>query len=80
MGPGVTTALEKEGSKPCLWHSLAVSGMPDTGPQIFGRSVNSIPAEGGRFCPPFTTGTPEFFHLPASLYIRGFTKFGIKVL
>jgi hypothetical protein len=32
-----------------------------------GRSVNPIPTIGGRFCPPFTTGTHKFFHLPASL-------------
>ena len=31
---------------------------------IFGRSVNPM---GFRFCPPFTTGTPKCFHLPASL-------------
>ena len=32
---------------------------------IFGRSVDPIPT---RICPPFTTGTPKIFHLPASLY------------
>ena len=25
------------------------------------------PGGGGRFCPPFTSGTPNVFHLPASL-------------
>ena len=34
---------------------------------IFGRSVNSIPTREDRFCPPFTTGTPQNFHLPTSL-------------
>ena len=63
MGLGVTTALGKEGSKPCLWHSLAISGMPEPhrGGGSFGRSVNSIPTKGG---------TPKFFNLPASLYIQ----------
>ena len=36
-------------------------------PPIFGRPVNPIPTMGGRFCPPFTSGTPNIFHLPASL-------------
>ena len=36
-------------------------------PPIFGRPVNSIPTMGGRFCPPFTGGTPNVFHLPAAL-------------
>ena len=36
-------------------------------PPIFCRSVNSIPTKGSRFYPPFTTGTPNIFHLPASL-------------
>ena len=36
-------------------------------PPIFGRPVNPIPTMGGRFCPPFTSGTPNVFHLPASL-------------
>ena len=30
---------------------------------------------GARFCPPFTTGTPKFFHLPASLDISNRQKF-----
>ena len=53
-----------------LTHS---AGMPEpgggagTGPPIFGRSVNPILSRRGRFCPTFTTGTPKFFHLPASL-------------
>ena len=36
-------------------------------PPIFGRPVNPIPTMGDRFCPPFTSGTPNVFHLPASL-------------
>ena len=44
-------------------------------PQIFGRSVNPTPTRGFRFCPPFTTGTPNFFHLPASLDISYRQKF-----
>ena len=36
-------------------------------PPIFGRPVNPIPTMGGRFCPPFTGGTPNVFHLPAPL-------------
>ena len=36
-------------------------------PPIFGRSVNPIPTRGDRFCLLFTTGTHNFFHLPASL-------------
>ena len=48
-------------------------------PSILGRSVNSIPM-GDRFCPPFTTGTPQNVHLPASL-IRdyGNTGFGVTI-
>ena len=34
---------------------------------IFGRSVNPIPTGEGRLSPPITTGTPNVFHLPASL-------------
>ena len=30
-------------------------------PPIFGSSVNPISTIGGRFCPPFTSGTPMFF-------------------
>ena len=36
-------------------------------PPIFGRSVNPIPTGEGRSSPPITTGTPNIFHLPASL-------------
>ena len=36
-------------------------------PPIFGRSVNPIPTGEGRLSPPITTGTPNIFHLPASL-------------
>ena len=36
-------------------------------PPIFGRLVNPIPTGEGRLSPPITTGTPNFFHLPASL-------------
>ena len=34
---------------------------------IFGRSVNPSPAGEGRLSPPITTGTPNVFHLQASL-------------
>ena len=44
-------------------------------PPIFGRSIYPIPTGGARFCPPFTTGTPKFFHLPASLDISNRQKF-----
>ena len=40
-------------------------------PPISGKSLNLIPIKlrgGGRFCPSFNTGTPKFFHLPASLH------------
>jgi hypothetical protein len=40
-----------------------------TGPPIFGRPVNPIPTMGGRFWPPFTSGSPNVFHLPASLIL-----------
>ena len=36
-------------------------------PPIFGRSVNPIPTGEGRLSPPITTGTPNVFHLLASL-------------
>ena len=36
-------------------------------PPIFGRSVNPIPTGEGRLFPPITAGTPNVFHLPASL-------------
>ena len=45
-----------------------------TGPPIFGRPVNPIPIMGGRFCPPFTSGTPNVFHLPASLLFVAFSN------
>ena len=45
--------------------------MPEPGgplaPTIFGRSVNPIPTKEGRLPPPITTGTPNVFHLQASL-------------
>ena len=37
-------------------------------PPIFGRSVNPIQTGEGRLSPPITTGTPNVFHLPASLH------------
>ena len=36
-------------------------------PPIFGRSVNPILTGEGRLSPCITTGTPNVFHLPASL-------------
>ena len=36
-------------------------------PPISDNSVNSIPSEEGRLSPSLTTGTPDVFHLPASL-------------
>ena len=36
-------------------------------PPIFGRSVNPSSTGEGRLTPPITTGTPNVFHLPASL-------------
>ena len=36
-------------------------------PPLFGRSVNPIPTGEGRLSLPITTGTPNVFHLPASL-------------
>ena len=36
-------------------------------PPIFGRSVNPIPIGEGSLSPPITAGTPNVFHLPASL-------------
>ena len=44
-----------------------------TGPPIFDISVNPIPTTGGRFCPPFTSGTSNVFHLPASLRLVSLT-------
>jgi hypothetical protein len=37
------------------------SRRPLSTPQYFGRSVNTMPTKGGRFCTPLTTGTPKFF-------------------
>ena len=34
----------------------------------FGSSVNPIPTRKGRLSPPISTGTPNVFHLPASLH------------
>jgi len=54
-----------------LTHSVMPEpgGRGATGPPtpIFGRSVNPIPTGEGRLSPPITTGTPNVFHLPASL-------------
>ena len=41
--------------------------MPELANPIFDRSVNPIPNGVGRLSPPNTTGTPNVFHLPASL-------------
>ena len=45
--------------------------MPEPGgplaPPIFVRSFNPIGTGEGRLSPPMTTGTPNVFHLPASL-------------
>ena len=41
-----------------------------TGPLIFGRSVNPISTKEGRLSPPIATGTPNVFHLPASLILK----------
>ena len=40
----------------------------------FGRIVNPIPTGEGRLSPPITTGTPNVFHLPASLYLSKNSK------
>ena len=45
-------------------------------PPIFGRSVNPIPIGEGRLSPPITTGTPNVFHLPASLNESPFNVLG----
>ena len=52
-----------------------ITVMPEPGgpggplaPPMFGRSVNPIPTGEGRLSPPITTGTPNVFHLPASLF------------
>ena len=41
---------------------------------VFGRIVNPIPTGEGRLSPPITTGTPNVFHLPASLYLSKNSK------
>jgi hypothetical protein len=38
--------------------------------QIFCVSANLFQPGKGRLCPPITTGTPKFFHLPASLLTK----------
>ena len=48
-------------------------------PPIFGRSVNPIPIGEGRLSPPITTGTPNVFHLPASL-IQEFLRICFLIL
>ena len=45
--------------------------MPESGgggAGVIGRIVNPVPTGEGRLSPPITTGTPNVFHLPASLY------------
>ena len=49
-------------------------------PKIFGRQLNPIPTMGGRFCPFFTSGTPNVFHLPASLIILKIDGFLLPVV
>ena len=46
-------------------------------PSIFGRSVNPITTGEGRLFPPITTGTPNVFHLPASLLFDVETTIGV---
>ena len=48
-------------------------------PPIFGRSVNPIPTGEGRLSPPINTGTPNVFHLPASLKRSMYPK-GISLI
>ena len=43
-------------------------------PPILGRSVNPIPTGEGRLSPPITSGTPNIFHLPASLQFSAAMK------
>ena len=55
----------------CCFYSDAGSGGGAGGQlahPIFGRSVNPIPTGEGRSSPPITNGTPNVFHLPASLF------------
>ena len=51
----------------CTWDSDAGTRGARVTPPIFGRSVNPFPAGEGRLSPPITTGTPNVFHLLASL-------------
>ena len=44
------------------------------GTPIFGRSVNPIPSLEGRLFPSITTGTPNVFHLQASLLHNCFSN------
>ena len=66
MGPGVTTALEKEGSKPCLWHSLAISGMPEPrrggslAPQFFADQLTLFQPRGADSAHPLLPAPPNF--------------------
>ena len=55
--------------KEILWSVMPKPGGPGgpLAPPIFDRLVNPIPTGKGRLCPPITTGTPNVFHLPASL-------------
>ena len=41
--------------------------LPPLLPPIFCRTINPIPTGEGRLSPLINTGTPNFFHLPASL-------------
>ena len=69
MGPGVTTALEKEGSKPCLWHSLAISGMPEPrgggslglAPQFFADQLTLFQPKRAYSAHPLLLAPPNFF-------------------
>ena len=45
-------------------------------PPKFGRTVNPIPIGEGRLSSPITAGTPNVFHLPASLMIGLILKGG----
>ena len=52
------------------YHQMSTVTSSDAGtgsPPIFGRSINPIPTGEGRLSPPITTGTPNVFHLLASL-------------
>ena len=43
-------------------------------PPNFGRSVNPISTKGGRLCPPYNTGTPEFSDPPTALHFQDFLR------